>query len=377
MTRQALPLEFPAPDTDGQTRLQSGTSPARELTLDARIQEGLNGFLRANQSPLATAVIVDIATGEIRAMVQGRPMRDETHELNAALWAHFPAASLFKTIVAAAAMETSLMDEDRPLRMEGGCNDIHPTGVWTELSEREQRLGMTMRSAYGRSCNGYFANLIVNNVGLGTVTTLARKFGWGRPIEADFEVEPSALTTPDPRGASTLAVGRFGAGFGLVGISAVHAAWIATALANDGVPKALRIFKDSPVSPDDPSRRLVSEDTAARLRSIMSASVHGGTAATAFRAERYREVRDLAGGKTGTLTGHAPKALITLFLGLMPVDKPEVAVATIVAMDGPWRVKAAQLAAESFRLWQESKRPVETTPALAVKVESEATNASH
>jgi hypothetical protein len=61
----------------------------------------------------------------------------------------------------------------------------------------------------------------------------------------------------------------------------------------------------------------------------------------------------------------------------MPVDKPEVAVATIVAMDGPWRVKAAQLAAESFRLWQESKRPVETTPALAVKVESEATNASH
>jgi cell division protein FtsI/penicillin-binding protein 2 len=268
--------------------------------------------------------------------------------------------------VAAAAIESGLMDEDRLVILEGGCNTIHPTGMWPTNLRVTDRNGISMRRAYGRSCNGFFANVIVNDIGLGGVAQAARKFGWMGNVGSDFFQEPSPITLPDPQGASTQAVGRFGAGFGQVDISTVHAAWIGMVLANDGVAKPIHMFRDSRavVATGDPDR-VVSAETARRVREIMGASVHGGTAAAAFRDARYREVRELAGGKTGTLIGHSPKALTTLFLGLMPIDKPEVVVATIVAVDGPWRIKAAQLAAESFRIWYElrmGRDPVAAIP---------------
>ena len=211
--------------------------------------------------------------------------------------------------------------------------------------------------------------MIVNDIGLGGVAQAARKFGWMGNVGTDFFQEASPITLPDPQGASTQAVGRFGAGFGAVGLSAVHSGWIGLVLANDGVAKPVHMFRDTPAAPTvDETARVVSVETARRMREIMGASLHGGTASNAFRDSRYRDVRDQVGGKTGTLTGHSPKALTTLFLGLMPIDKPEVVVATIVAHDGPWRIKAAQLAAESFRLWYEiraGRDPMAAVPGKA------------
>lgn len=369
--RPELPNEFSPTDADGVVRVTPiGESSPRVTTIDPRLQEGLGAFLTMNGSPLAAAVIIDVATGEIRAMAQGRPVIDGERQVNATRWSHFPAASLFKTVVASAAIEAGIVDEDQNVILEGGCNTIHPTGMWPTNVQVTERNGISMRRAFGKSCNGFFANVIVNDIGLGGVAQTARRFGWMNNVDVDFALEPSPITLPDPQGASTHAVGRFGAGFGDVEISAVHAAWIALALANDGVSKPLRLFRDTPVARSDESARVVSAETAARVRHIMLASVHGGTASSAFRDSRYRDVRELAGGKTGTLTGRAPRALTTLFLGLMPVEKPEVVVATIVAHDGPWRVKASGLAAESFRLWYETRRDRGAVAAAPAKPET-------
>ena len=118
----------------------------------------------------------------------------------------------------------------------------------------------------------------------------------------------------------------------------------------------LRIFRDTPVptlSGDD--ARIYSANTARNILGIMDATVHGGTGQASFTRGKYLKLRDIVGGKTGTLTGRSPQGLTTLFTGLAPIQQPEIAVATVVVLDRRWRIKATTLAAEGFQAYFENK----------------------
>lgn len=212
----------------------------------------------------------------------------------------------------------------------------------------------------------FFAKLVVNQLGLNSVVNFAKRFGWDQPIPADFVTESSPLGAPQPKSASVHTVGRFGAGFGYVGTSAVHAAWLTNAIANDGITKPLRLFLDtpeniqSPVSMNEqytnPSQQIISATTALKLRNISKATVQGGTASFAFRKGRHGRLRYKVGGKTGTLSGKAPKGVNTWFAGYMPVEKPEVIVSAIVVLEDLWHIKGPNLAAEALWAYQDLKK---------------------
>lgn len=351
-----LPHDLPGASVDGRIHVADDSGNDVTLTINPDLQERLTEFLRSKNDPIAAIVMVDVATGEILAMAQGRQPEQWGSSVHSALYAGFPAASLFKTVVTAAALEMSDMteiDEDRPMPLDGDCSRVRPSSLWSHRRP-SARGGMTMRRAFGKSCNGFFANIVINDIGIGPVNAMAERFGWGQGYGADFVAERSELASPPILGSSARTVGRYAAGFGRVTISAMHSAWMVLALANDGMAKPLRIrARANDMGLEDLAKtiaaeRLVSAETARRIRGMMASTIRGGTASGSFRVGPYRRIRELVGGKTGTLTGQAPRGLTTLFAGIMPLERPEVVVSAIVIEGDHWLIKASSLAAEGL-----------------------------
>ncbi|MFW7381625.1 MAG: penicillin-binding transpeptidase domain-containing protein [Oligoflexus sp.] len=350
-----LPLNFPEWE-EGEPL----TINQRETTLSPEIQARLDRFIRFRGNPIAAVMLVSVETGEILAMSQGRPPEDWEGKTHTALHSGFPAASLFKTVVSAAAFEIADMNPDEPIGLVGGCARVHARGNWMRFDVKGPRHSLSLKRAYGSSCNGFFAKLAVNEIGFGPILNFSRRFGWtGQQINADFKLTPSPIREPDPKASSVHTIGKFAAGFGYVGISAAHAAWQTLAIANDGIPKPIRLFREGETAwEENREERLVSSKTAQTLLSISDASVLGGTASSAFRQGRYRRLRFDVGGKTGTLTGSYPKGLTTWFAGVYPKKDPEVVVVSVTVLEELWQFRATNLAAEallSYREWQSQR----------------------
>ena len=351
-----IPAVIPTPDHDGVVYFEDHQGK-RPTTINAALQEHLTRYLKNKRSPVAAVAAIDIKTGAIRALAQGQTTNLWGASGHSALHNGFPAASLFKTVVTAAAFEVGDLEAGDRLALHGGCANVRPSGVWMREKAAGRRNSMSLRRAYGQSCNGFYAKLAVNRLGLGVITNFANRFGWRTGIPTDFALGPSPFRPPTAANSSVHTVGRFAAGFGQVGISAVHAAWMMSVIGNDGVPLPLHIYADTPApTPNTWSARLYSPETANRLRGILDSSVRGGTASSAFRRGKHRALRAVVGGKTGTLTGKSPAGLTTWFAGLAPLNDPEIAIAAVVMLEDKWFIKGTHLAAEAFWSYFDQKK---------------------
>lgn len=350
-----IPLELTVrPDSPFVTINVDGKQ--KTTTIDPELQSYLTDFIASKHSPIAAVAVIDVKTGALLALAQGRTPDKWGGSVHSGVYTGFPAASLFKTVVAAAAFELAEIDPDQDFGLTGGCQHVRTTGVWLNDRIENSRNKMNLRRAYGRSCNGFFAKLAVNHLGLGIISDYARKFGWQTGVPADVMLPQSPFRPPMVSNSSVHVVGRYAAGFGYVGVSAIHAAWMMAVLANDGLKVPVKVLTETP-DPDPTSmERLFSAETAESLRSVMDSTVRGGTASFAFRRGKHRKLRDLVGGKTGTLTGKQPFGLTTWFAGMMPLDNPEIAVAAVVVLnDDLWFMKGPNLAAEAFWAYYDQK----------------------
>ena len=81
--------------------------------------------------------------------------------------------------------------------MFGGCARVNPRGIWPPVESRRPSDGLSLRRAYGHSCNGFFAKLAVNSIGLGPLINMAHKLGWNSStLASDFFLPPSPLREP-------------------------------------------------------------------------------------------------------------------------------------------------------------------------------------
>jgi len=347
-----LPIQFP--EWEGDEILRIGDE---ETTLSPILQSRLDRYIRFRGNPIAAVMLVSARTGEVLAMAQGRNPEEWNGKTHTALHSGFPAASLFKTVVSAAAIEIADFDPNLPVGLVGGCSRVHARGAWMRFDVQGPRHSLSLKRAYGSSCNGFFAKLAVNEIGFGPILNFSRRFGWhGQQINADFKLTASPIREPDPRSSSVHTIGKFAAGFGLVGISAVHAAWQMLAIVNGGMPKPIRLFRNGiPALEAGSEAPVMSPETAQSMLDIMDASVLGGTASSAFQQGPYRRLRFEVGGKTGTLTGSYPQGLTTWFTGVYPIKDPEVIVVSVTVLEELWQFRATNLAAEallSYRDWQ-------------------------
>lgn len=354
----ALPMELPdvlddnveviLPDQNGQKII---------TTLDPKLQRNLQDFIKKQNEPIASVVVVEVKTGRVLALAQGRNPKKWGASVHTGLYPGFPAASIFKVVPTAAALEVVHIDPTINMSAHDRCSNVNPHGLWM-YNFAPGYEGMSLENAFAHSCNSFFAKLAVQYVGMGLISEFAQKFGWGHQIPADFYIPLSPIDLPVASASNIQTVGRFAAGFGRVGMSPVHAAWFNLLIANKGHAQPLRITKDHEVgfTEDNDHQQIIDEATSWKIRQIMHKTVVSGTARGVFHRKRYRKILPQVGGKTGTLTSQELKAQITWFAGLMPYENPEIIVSSVVVVDGErWHIRGPDLAAEAFYLWSLEK----------------------
>jgi len=346
LDRGELPVTLDLPDAPG--------APAYpEYTIDASAQAHMLGILRQYKPDHAAFVALDASSGEVLALVSYT--RAPSLLGNLAVKAMFPAASVFKIITAAAAVDREGLDAETLIPYTGSDHTLYRHQVLDSQKGRRQRYA-TLREAFAKSINTVFGKIGMFFLKPLDLEEYARRFLFNRPIPTDLPVEQGRITFSSDNQWS---MAELASGYNwLAQMSPVQGAMIAAAIANDGelmAPHLVRILMSDSGEILYQARPRVVEvtmapESAAILRSMMTETVRAGTSHTAFKGFRrqpaYSELE--VGGKTGSLSSLRPKGKCDWFVGYAIQGQRRIALAALTINEVYWRVKSSFLARSFF-----------------------------
>jgi hypothetical protein len=312
-----------------------------EYTFDAHLTERVFGILAEGHVDLGHVLVLDPATDEVWVYASTDVARFPPTSL-------YPAASLIKVVTAAAALEGSPGAEDRPCRFEGSPYRLTPRRV----NAPQRGTEVSLRKALATSNNQCFAQLAVHRIGATGMLDVIRRFGL---LEAPAPAHAAGQAL-DP-GADPFALGRLGCGLAGCRITPLHAAQLASIVADGEVRPARWVSRVVDGSGRDlllpdaaEARRVLSAGLAARVREMMVETTTRGTARRAFHPGGRPLVPGVrVAGKTGSLSGTDPAGRYEWFIGVAPAEEPRVAVAVVVVQGQVWHRSASQISAQVFR----------------------------
>jgi len=263
----------------------------------------------------------------------GRPL------LNRATQGLYPPGSVFKTVVAAAALETKTVtqetafDDTGSVLIGGFQVDNYGNKVYGEHD---------FADAFASSINTTFAK-IGAEMGGGVLAEFASRFGFGQ--DSPWPLAESSSRFPDAGGMDDAHVAQASYGQGQVLATPLQIALTAAAIANGGtVMKPYLVdqvigYPNTVLKTTDPEKWLapISGETAATLRDLMVEVVNRGTGTAAALSSVQ------VAGKTGTaeVADAEPHAWFAAFA---PADDPRVVVAVLVENAGTGGSVAAPIA---------------------------------
>ncbi len=331
------------------------------LTLDAKIQgileRALERGVKKAGARQGVAIVVEPATGDILAMANYPFYNPNTREApdgetwkNHAVCKVYEPGSTFKAITAAALLEEGLIGLEDSIDAENGTYKI---GGET-IRDTKPHGTISFRDAMAYSSNIAFAKT-APRLKPETFYRYIRSFGFGIKTGVGLPAEESGVLKPvgtwSGRSQSTIAFGHE------ISATPLQVAMAFGAIANGGVlmkPRIVRGWADESgnlvrETPPRSVRRVLSEATAGKVKSMLSAVVEYGTASD------IRTDRIALAGKTGTAekidaeTGRYVKGRFnSSFAGMVPADRPEFVV--LVLLDEPSQFKyGGQSAAPIFR----------------------------
>ena len=240
--------------------------------------------------------------------------------------------STFKLITSSAAIEEKVIDESTTFKCAGSFS---VSGIrlhcWTSGAHGTQ----TIKEAVGNSCNPALAK-VAELLGKTKLYKYIDLYGITETTGVDYPGEASAIVQNiDNVGPVELATIGYGQGISLTPIQLLTAI---NAIGNDGKllqPRYVKALTDSDgnvVQSYEPTvvRKVISSTTAKKMRNIMQYVVDEGGGGNA-RIAGYR-----VGGKTGTAnkidagTGKYGKYYYSSFIGMAPMDDPQISILLIV-----------------------------------------------
>jgi cell division protein FtsI/penicillin-binding protein 2 len=271
--------------------------------LDDRLQAYVQRLLERSRTLHSAVVVLNPIDGHVLA-VAGHGENGTGEMLFAR--ADFPAASLFKVISAAAALERAGFTPDRKVHFVGRKHTLYRK----QLAQKGGRYTSetTFRRAFASSINPVFGKLGIYDLGQDALKEYAERFLFDRAIPFDIPVEHSTIEVP----ADDFGLAEIASGFNKkTRISPLHAALLVSAVANRGIMMAPRLVaevREEPGKTVFTSRPSVlaipvSRGTADGLKVLMRDTVRYGTCRRAFqplmRRKRFQEMD--VGAKTGTI----------------------------------------------------------------------------
>ncbi len=328
--------------------IHSGRPFSAVSTLDSSLQEYMSRKIGRSKSPLITLVAMDPATGQIHALIDSKKTN---WTKSGCLNRLFPAASVFKIVSAAAAIDRCGISANAELSYNGRKHTLYKN----QLTNRKNRYTnrVSLKDAFAKSINPAFGKLGIFRLKKDLLEEYAMRFGFNRPIDFELPVEPSRISIgDDPYHWAEVACGFNRETL----ISPIHGAMIAAAVINGGKlvePTLVRHITDTkqqPVYGDAPVviKQAISPETSEEMKELMTATISRGTSRRAFRGYSRDRVlsRLLIGGKTGSIKNDTDELLYDWFVGFGKEKEgpKKLALAVLVVHDKLLRARAHEYA---------------------------------
>ena len=319
--------------------LNEGTSLVTTLdyAIQKMVEDHLKSVVEQNKYKGVAAVVTDVETGDILAMVS------EGDETNKGLLAYQP-GSVFKILVYAKALEANIVDLDTKFQCNGS---IDIDGVTKSCSSSEGHGEITLTDAFAQSCNiGAYeiasllnqqdtnGKLIYNNV-----LDLAKEFGFQddsheRVKEFPLSYDYSSPSIPT-KVFNNMDVFNLALGQGEVMASPLTINKIISTIANDGVYIEPRIILNE-IHPlgeetehETTEKQVFSKEVNDKLKIILEEVCKTGTG-------KENTLSDYGGmaGKSGTAQHLSEKENHGWFTGYFPANAPKYAMTILVEEGG-------------------------------------------
>ncbi len=326
-----------------------------EIPIDTGLQKYIDNLLRRSLTHQAAVVVLKPKTGQVLAMADYNKVQEGESE-NLCLKADFPAASLFKIVSAAAAVEARGFTPSKTVVFRGMKHTLYNS----QLREKEGRYSRktSFRKAFAGSINPVFGKIGIYDLGREFTAEYADKFLFNQEIPFDLPIGVSSIRIP----SDDFGLAEIASGFNKrTRISPIHASLITAAVANHGVitePWLVSKIVDESGAVLYRARfsilgRPIEESTAKQLKILMKETVTYGTCRKAFlplrRKKRFKEIE--LGAKTGTINDPNDQYKydwVTAYA--LPKDENQGICVTILAIHGKkLGIRAADLARHIIR----------------------------
>jgi len=371
ISRNIFPAEIGSNDEAGESGESGESGKSGEsgeikqkykisYTLQSDLQQHAETLLKRYKPDYAAIVMMDAKTGEILAMSSFE--KANRMGTNLALKASYPAASIFKVVTAATAVDKAGVSPNHRIAFNGGNYTLYKKNVLSDRINRWTRF-ISLKDAFARSINTAFGRLSLENLEPKDLADYANKFYFNQEIPADFSVEKSVARVPAEKG---FALTEVASGYNRFNtLSPVHGAMIASTIVNDGLMPSPYIVKNIKNTLGETiytgsalnQGHVITASSAEKVRQMMEQTVLSGTSRKTFkkivRDRKFKEIE--MGGKTGHYTGINPKGRTDWFVGYASDDKSRIAIATITVNIKKWTVKSSALGEMMFRKYFKDK----------------------
>ena len=324
----------------------------QNLTVDTSLDPDLQRYMlkkmdRVN-SRFIGIVAADPASGKI-ILLSG--FNKENPDIDPCLDNQFPAASIFKIVSAAAAVEQCGLTSDSKMRFNGYAHTLYKR----QLKDVDNRYTnhITLRDSFAKSINPVFGKLGTLYLDKSQLEQYALQFGFNQKIDFEIDFPASHLSIED----ATYNWAEIASGFNnTTTLSPLHGVLLAAAVVNNGKlvePTVINKISDAAgktlyMGTSRSIKQAIEPSTSAILNDMMQATVRSGTARKAFRG--FRKDRILSqlniGGKTGSIFNRKHDLRFDWFVGFAEEIQGEkkLAVSIVVAHEEYIGIRAGQYA---------------------------------
>ena len=334
------------------------------LSLDRRLQylayRELKAGVQAQKAKGGTAVLLDVRTGEILAMVNQPSFNPNDRASirpdltrNRAVIDAFEPGSTMKPFSVAVGLESGKFRPETPI-------DTHPGYMRVDrfTIRDHHNYGLLDVTGVIRKSSNIGVTKIAMAVGPELLWSFYDDLGFGRVSGTGFPGESSGrLRHFRDWNASDIATHAYGYGMSVTALQLVRAYG---AIAHDGVLMPVSFLKQDQ-APE--GKRVMDASVAVALRSMMEEVVKAGGTGTKAQVSGYR-----VAGKTGTARksqggGYAEDKYVAVFAGFAPASSPRLALAVMIDEPGEGVYYGGQVAGPVFSgIMEEALRILNVAP---------------
>jgi len=304
-------------------------------TLDKELQEFCDGLCDEIKS--GAVVAANVKTGEILALSSfpqydinnlAQVLSSDKGEFINRAKESFTPGSAFKTVVAAAALETDKLLFEMKYKCTGS---VEVEGHTFKCHKKSGHGEIDMTEAFAESCNTYFINL-GQIIGIEAIDRTCKGLGLDKPNRADF-LEETANYYPDTvlESMGYLANISFGQGdLCLSPLDMIKTVIAASTGYSTPLSSVLGEIKDGEFVSDEKEgkKRIFSENTCEKLLIMMRKCVESGTGSTA-KTYGVNTGGKTATAQTGRFDGEGVEYVHKWFCGVYPIENPRIAICVL------------------------------------------------